>query len=166
MDIEITVHDNSDQIRAAINDPIERGLEKIGLWAEGYAKQLCPVDTGRLRNSITHALDGEAPAISSYHASYGSNTHQVRNRQTGQIETRRYSATSRNAGVVGYGTYSGTIPKEPEGQRAVVIGTNVEYAPQIELGRSKQAPTGFLKPAIVSHMDQFKRVLENELKNI
>ena len=30
-------------------------LELIGGKAESYAKKLCPVDTGRLRNSITHA---------------------------------------------------------------------------------------------------------------
>ena len=32
-----------------------RALEMIGGKAESYAKKLCPVDTGRLRNSITHA---------------------------------------------------------------------------------------------------------------
>ena len=33
-------------------------LEAVGLQAEGYAKMLCPVDTGRLRNSISHAVSG------------------------------------------------------------------------------------------------------------
>ena len=32
-----------------------RAFEIMGGKAETYAKQLCPVDTGRLRNSITHA---------------------------------------------------------------------------------------------------------------
>ena len=32
-----------------------QALEIIGGKAESYAKKLCPVDTGRLRNSITHA---------------------------------------------------------------------------------------------------------------
>ena len=32
-------------------------LEEVGLVAEGYAKRACPVDTGRLRNSITHIVD-------------------------------------------------------------------------------------------------------------
>lgn len=30
-------------------------LSQIGMIAEGYAKDNCPVDTGRLRNSITYA---------------------------------------------------------------------------------------------------------------
>ena len=29
---------------------------------EGYAKKLCPVDTGNLRNSITHVVDEQEPA--------------------------------------------------------------------------------------------------------
>lgn len=37
----------------------DRALEAVGLQGEMYAKMLCPVDTGRLRNSITHTSDGE-----------------------------------------------------------------------------------------------------------
>ena len=33
---------------------IKRALEICGGTAERYAKELCPVDTGNLRNSITH----------------------------------------------------------------------------------------------------------------
>ena len=45
-------------IQEAMRTSIARALEEIGLVAEGYAKRMCPVDTGRLRNSITHALLG------------------------------------------------------------------------------------------------------------
>ena len=38
-------------------------LEEIGLLAERYAKTACPVDTGRLRNSITHEADEESVSI-------------------------------------------------------------------------------------------------------
>lgn len=55
--------DNSKQIAEAINASIARALEKIGLTAEGYAKKLCPVDTGRLRNSITHQIDTSEDAV-------------------------------------------------------------------------------------------------------
>lgn len=50
--------DNSEKLLSAMVSAKERALEKIGLVAEGYAKKLCPVDTGRLRNSISHATDG------------------------------------------------------------------------------------------------------------
>ena len=46
--------DNREQIKNAINSAVAKGLETIGLIAEGYAKRDTPVDTGRLRNSITH----------------------------------------------------------------------------------------------------------------
>lgn len=47
---------NAEVIQTGISTALARALEKIGLVAEGYAKRECPVDTGRLRNSITHAL--------------------------------------------------------------------------------------------------------------
>lgn len=53
----ITFEDNSDEVLKAFEDAWSRGLERIGLKAEGYAKDLCPVDTGELRNSISHKVD-------------------------------------------------------------------------------------------------------------
>lgn len=41
----------------ALPEQIEQALIAIGMTAETYAKQECPVDTGRLRNSITHEVD-------------------------------------------------------------------------------------------------------------
>lgn len=41
-------------------------MEVIGGKAESYAKKACPVDTGRLRNSITHAqMDENTEVIGS-----------------------------------------------------------------------------------------------------
>lgn len=42
------------QVIDAIEQKKRMALEIIGGKAETYAKQLCPVDTGNLRNSITH----------------------------------------------------------------------------------------------------------------
>jgi HK97 gp10 family phage protein len=55
--------DNTEEVLDALADQVGVGLEKIGLVAEGYAKRLCPVDTGRLRNSITHTTDDSAAYI-------------------------------------------------------------------------------------------------------
>lgn len=60
----VTVKDNSKEILAAIAQARERALEKIGLVAECDAKRLCAVDTGRLRNSITHVMSGESVSFS------------------------------------------------------------------------------------------------------
>ena len=38
-------------------EQIEQALIAIGMTAETHAKEYCPVDTGRLRNSITHEVD-------------------------------------------------------------------------------------------------------------
>lgn len=57
------VEDHTEEVLDSIERAKARALEKIGLVAEGYAKRLCPVDTGRLRNSITHTTDDEAAYI-------------------------------------------------------------------------------------------------------
>ena len=49
---------NIEQVEKALLRAYKTGLEEIGLVAEGYAKSTCPVDTGRLRNSVTHLLKG------------------------------------------------------------------------------------------------------------
>ena len=60
MNVQFT--DNSKVVLEAMQQAAVRALEKCGLTAEGYAKKLCPVDTGNLRNSITHTVDEEEPA--------------------------------------------------------------------------------------------------------
>lgn len=58
--MNVTFTDNSAEVIEAKNAAIARALEAMGLQAEGYAKMLAPVDTGRLRNSLTHdARPGE-----------------------------------------------------------------------------------------------------------
>lgn len=55
----ITVHfdDRSPEILEALKNAVERGPMAIGEKAVGYAQDKCPVDTGRLRGSITYAVD-------------------------------------------------------------------------------------------------------------
>lgn len=57
VELEIEITDNSDLTLEEFQAACIRALEKCGLTAEGYAKLLCPVDTGNLRNSITHQVD-------------------------------------------------------------------------------------------------------------
>lgn len=85
----------------------DRALEIIGGKAESYAKELCPVDTGRLRNSITHQQ-------------YDENTE--------------------------------------------IIGTNVEYAPYLELGTYRMAARPYLRPAAENHGEEYRRVIVSEYK--
>lgn len=58
-DIDIQITDNSGEILKALEQKKKAALTGIGIQAEGFAKRLTPVDTGRLRNSITHAVRGD-----------------------------------------------------------------------------------------------------------
>ena len=59
----VNFKDNSGAVLRAFCTVVEKALEECGLVAEGYAKKLAPVDTGNLRNSISHKVDPEEPAV-------------------------------------------------------------------------------------------------------
>ena len=67
--MNVTFTDHSAEVKAEFEAACLRALEKCGLVAEGYAKKDCPVDTGNLRNSITHEVKDDEKA-----AYIGSNT--------------------------------------------------------------------------------------------
>ena len=102
-----TYKDNTDEVLAALKKAKSRGLEAIGLTAEGHAKKETPVDTGRLRNSISHATDDEA----------------------------------------------------------AYIGTNVEYAPYVDLGARGRDGKHMLQRAATEHTDEYKRIMEDAMKH-
>lgn len=140
---KVKITDNSDLFINAKDSAVERALEAIGLQAEGYAKKLCPVDTGLLRNSITHAVSGGSPAISGYQADRA---------KGGEIKSGTYSGST--------GSIASFLTKE----RAAIIGTNVEYAPYVEYGTRRTKAQPFIKPAAENHADEYKRIVESELK--
>ena len=137
--IEIQLEDYSADILAALKEQALLGMESIGQEAEGFAKDNLTtfprVDTGRLRNSVSHSVD--------------------------------------------------------DGETAVYIGTNVEYAPYVEYGTGKYAdngqgrqspwmyqdakgqwhwtsgmkPSHFLKNAAADHTDRYKAILEAALRS-
>ena len=54
--MSVVFEDHSEEILAAMEDAVQKALEECGLTAENYAKRLCPVDTGNLRNGIAHSV--------------------------------------------------------------------------------------------------------------
>lgn len=64
---DFTVKDNSAAVIAAVNEKVALALGLMGEVVEGYAKEDCPVDTGRLRNSLTHehGPDGDSEYVGS-----------------------------------------------------------------------------------------------------
>lgn len=101
--------DNSKEVQSAFKKQIANALEAIGITAERYAKQDCPVDTGRLRNSIAHDHD----------------------------------------------------------QKSAVIGSNVSYAPAVELLNRphKVGKAHFLRDAAAQHGNEYKKIVEISLKS-
>lgn len=61
-EMRIDVVNNSVQVGEAFRAACLRALERCGMEAEGYAKDLAQVDTGRGRNSISHKVDESEPA--------------------------------------------------------------------------------------------------------
>jgi len=87
--MQIEIMDNSSFAKDELQSAVLRALEKCGMTAEGNAKLLCPVDTGNLRNSITHLVQPEEPAVyigtNSEYAAYvelGTGRHYPGGRQT------------------------------------------------------------------------------------
>ena len=141
-----TYKDNTDEVLSKMEKAIDRGLEAIGLTAEGHAKKVLtkavytgnkdyPL-TGRLRNSITYAVSGKKAAIQSYSGDHGEEG----------------------------GTYDGTAPDDKE--KAVYLGTNVVYAAGIETGSHRKAGgVHFLQDAAANHSDEYKKLMEDSMKN-
>lgn len=107
--MKIKVTDNSKQVKSDFEKAVLRALEECGLFAEGAAKKLCPVDTGNLRNSISHTVASD--------------------------------------------------------EQATYVGTNVEYAPYVELGTSRQRAQPYLKPAVSDNANTYRQIIDKELKN-
>ena len=133
MNIKLT--DNSKEVLEAMRQAAVRALEKCGLVAEGYAKKLCPVDTGNLRNSITHMVDEQEPAaIIGTDSEYGAYV---------ELGTGIYAEG-------GGGRPTPWVYQDAKGNWHYTRG-------------NKAQP--FLKPAAADHVGQYRDILESELKN-
>lgn len=61
--IDVKMTDNKEQVLEALHDQIASALEAIGMDAASTAADYAPVDTGNLKNSISHAVDGNTVYI-------------------------------------------------------------------------------------------------------
>ena len=59
------------------------------------------------------------------------------------------------------GSYTYTTDKK---ERSVTVGTNVAYAPYLELGTSKQKPQPHLKPAVEENRRNISKLVEKNLR--
>lgn len=140
--------DNSAQAKKELQSKTRAALEAVGIQAASAAReelQKSPkrIDTGLLRNSITHALDGHGAAIGSYKADNAS-------QYSGKIPEP--------------GTYTGKAEKEPDGKMAVYVGTNVNYAIYVHEGTDKMAANRFIKNAIENNAAELIEIIKNQLQ--
>lgn len=132
--MQITLEDHSDEVLAAMESACLKALETCGLASERYAKKLCPVDTGDLRDSITHTVsDGEKAAY------VGTNS--------------EYSV------YVECGT---GIYYEGEGGRHTAW-TYKDHKGNYHLVHGQRAKP-YIKPAVADHAEQYKKIIEQTLK--
>lgn len=61
--MDVKFIDNSKEVLEAFQKQVVLALQAIGGEAEGYAKEDCPVDTGRLMNSITNQVEESENAV-------------------------------------------------------------------------------------------------------
>ena len=76
--------------------------------------------------------------------------------------------TPESTGIPGYigGTLKGSITHIVDiSNDCVYIGTNVEYAPYVELGTYKMDARPYLKPAGTDYTQTYNNIMEDELKN-
>lgn len=148
------VESNKEEFVELLRRVTDNILTEWGLIGERYAKGKCPVDTGRLRNSITWAISGGTTAITTYQGSdtHGSNESTVKRGIAGKPAPPPHE-----------GSYSGTAPDAPDNKKSVYIGTNVKYAPYVELGTRKMGARPFIKPAVADHLDEYTDILRKYL---
>ena len=86
MSVEIYERENNTpKVLGELRSDIEKALEEIGIEAEGDCKQVTPVDTGRLRNSVTHIVNGGEKYVAvGTNVEYGRYVHEGTSRQHAQ----------------------------------------------------------------------------------
>ena len=143
MSDSVITNDHTEEVLKALAEAVKKSAEAVGLQAEGHAKvelRNAPkrIDTGLLKNSITHATSGSPPAASSYRADTGD----------------------------GHGSYTGQAPESNSEYAADAwVGTNVEYAYYVHDGTRRMTPNRFLKNAATNYRDEYKGIVEQQLKN-
>jgi HK97 gp10 family phage protein len=144
---DVRIDDHSDEYLNDVASSLDKALEAVGIHLSGEAQEELDnsprrIDTGLLRNSITYAMDGEAPEKTSYSADNES----------------QYGKKGKPSG-----SYSGSAPKEGKNARSVMIGTNVEYAIYVHEGTRDMSPNRFLKNALERNQDQITQYIKDAM---
>lgn len=136
-DFEIKLTDNSGQIIQNLSEKIALSLELCGVQAEAHAKHNITsagrIDTGAMRNSVTHTVSGNTVYIGSSlpYAIFNELGTGIYASQPGGRQTPWY-----------YYDRNGVLHK--------TVGLK---------------PIHFLRNAVADHISDYKKIIENTLKN-
>ena len=139
----VDITDNRAEFKEALERATARALEIIGGKIETYAKGLCPVDTGALRNSITHAVEDDTVLAGSA-ISYAPYIELGTGKEYQPPPEWMENNAERGRGLDRW------FYKDAEGN------WHVGYP---------QKPRPYLRPAIENHLDEYNNVIQNELTN-
>ena len=112
---EIIFTDNLDEILGKLETALERGLVNVGAKAQSYAREITPVRTGTLRNSIGVEVKPDEKAAY-------------------------------------IGTMIDKFPEKP-------------YGKYVELGARGRAGVHMLQRAATEHAAEYKKIMEDAIKN-
>ena len=101
-----------------LGEAVRTALLGSAIIVEGQAIQLCPVDTGRLRGSITHQMKGQVVSKSD------------------TASRARHPATQAD------------VIDVPDDKYTASVGTNVEYAEFVEYGTQRTKAQPYMRPAL------------------
>lgn len=141
MNIKIDIVSNRAIFEQAAQQAIENAMEQCGLLAEGYAQTELTnkkaVDTGALRNSITHKVVDSGESVAMY------------------VGTNSEYATYVEMGTGKYAKGGGGR-QEPWAFQDVKGNWHMT---------SGMKPRPYVKPAIADHASVYKEVIKNTLKS-
>lgn len=131
--------DNSAAVIMMKDEAIEKAMTMVGIQAQGNAVKTI--------NKVVYATPEKGYV------------------RTGRLRNSIVYATNETVG-----SPTGTVKEgdsSPHGMAekgSVVIGTNVEYAPYVEMGTSKMAGRPYLRPAIDNHIREYEQIIRSVLE--
>lgn len=167
MKIQVEIQDNAELFKREFEEKLKTALEAVGLQAEGNAKleiENMPrrIDTGLLRNSITHRVINENSVV------IGSNTYYAVYVHEGTGKYAVNGSTGDGWWVYVKGSTSSKISAhgkrytQAQARRVVYYLRSKGLDAHMTQGMK---PNRFLTNAMEKHRDEYKKIIETIMKN-
>lgn len=167
MEIQVEIQDNTESFKHEFGEKLKTALEAVGLQAEGNAKleiENLPrrVDTGLLRNSITHRVINENSVVIGSNTYYAVYVHEG----TGKYATK--GSTGDGWWVYVKGSTSSKISAhgkrytEAQARRVVAYLRSKGLDAHMTQGMK---PNRFLTNAMEKYRDEYKKIIETIMKS-